>query len=112
MSLYLNVWIETPDLSHYNIALKYKAFCCFTGPPLMSSSPSYSHRDTQVQMGENYYTLNPNMCQSYYFNHYPAKEIYLNFQPREVVSRYRDPQPQVAENTTYLFNLSTNICKS
>ena len=25
----------------------------------------------------------------------PAKLILLNFQPREVVSRYRDPQPQV-----------------
>ena len=28
---------------------------------------------------------------------YSAKLIYLNFQPLEVVSRYRDPQPQVAE---------------
>ena len=27
----------------------------------------------------------------------PAKLIYLNFQPLEVVSRYRDPQPQVVE---------------
>ena len=24
--------------------------------------------------------------------HYPAKLIYLNFHPLEVVSRYRDPQ--------------------
>ena len=24
--------------------------------------------------------------------------LYLNFQPLEVVSRYRDPQPQVVEN--------------
>ena len=45
-------------------------------------------------------------------NPYPAKLIYLNFYPREVVSRYRDPQLQVAENYTYMFNLSTNICKS
>ena len=29
---------------------------------------------------------------------YPAKLIYLNFQPHEVVSRYRDSQPQVVEN--------------
>ena len=35
----------------------------------------------------------------------PAKSIYLNFQPLEVVSRYRDPQPQVVENHSYLFNL-------
>ena len=31
-------------------------------------------------------------------NPFPAKVIYLNFQPLEVVSRYRDPQPQVVEN--------------
>ena len=36
---------------------------------------------------------------------YPAKLIYLNFQPHYVVSRYRDPQPQVFENYSYLFNL-------
>ena len=27
-------------------------------------------------------------------NSCPAKLVYLNFQPLEVVSRYRDPQPQ------------------
>ena len=37
------------------------------------------------------------------FNPRPAKLIYLNFHPLEVVSRYRDPQLQVDEN--YL-----NIC--
>ena len=31
-------------------------------------------------------------------NPLPAKLIYLNFQPLEVVSRYRNPQNQVAEN--------------
>ena len=30
-------------------------------------------------------------------NPYPAKVIYLGFQPLEVVSRYRDPQPEVVE---------------
>ena len=40
---------------------------------------------------------------------YPAKLIYLNFQPLEVVSRYRDPQLQVAENYSYLFNFITEI---
>ena len=43
---------------------------------------------------------------------YPAKLIYLNFQPLEVVSRYRDPQLQVVENYTYLFNLRPNMDKS
>ena len=32
------------------------------------------------------------------FNMYLAKLNNLNFQPLEVVSRYRDPQLQVAEN--------------
>ena len=43
---------------------------------------------------------------------YPAKLIYLNFQPLEVVSRYRDQQPHVVENYIYLLNLRTNIYKS
>ena len=38
--------------------------------------------------------------------------IYLNFHPLEVVSRYCDPELQVAENYTNLYNLNTNICKS
>ena len=42
-------------------------------------------------------------------NPYSAKVIYLNFQPLEVVSRCRDPQPQVVENDSYLFNLRPNI---
>ena len=33
----------------------------------------------------------------------------FNFQPREVVSRYRDPQLQVTENLCYLRNSSPNI---
>ena len=45
-------------------------------------------------------------------NPYAAKVIYLNFQPLEAVSRYRDPQPQVVENYSYLFNLKPNIYKS
>ena len=38
----------------------------------------------------------------YHIDHYPAKIIYLNFQPLEVVDRYRDPQPQVVENYPYV----------
>ena len=51
-------------------------------------------------------------CQLDGLNPFPAKSIYLNFHPLEAVSRYRDPQLQVGENYSYLFNLSTNICKS
>ena len=35
-------------------------------------------------------------------NPYPANVIYFNFQPLEVVSRYRDSQPQVIENYSYI----------
>ena len=35
----------------------------------------------------------------------------LNFHPPKVVSRYRDPQLQVAENYSYLINLGPDICK-
>ena len=44
-------------------------------------------------------------------NPYHAKVVYLNFYPLKVVSRYRDPQHQVAENYSYLLNLSTNTYK-
>ena len=37
--------------------------------------------------------------------HILLTKIDLNFQPLEVVSRYRDPQPQVVENYSYLFIL-------
>ena len=40
-----------------------------------------------------------------------AKIHNLNFQPLEVVSRYRDPQHQVVENYSYLFNLRPTVCK-
>ena len=36
----------------------------------------------------------------------------ISFKPLEVVSRYRDPQTQVVENESYLFNLCTNNCIS
>ena len=44
--------------------------------------------DTQLQMGKNkILELSASRV-----NPYPAKLIYLNFHPLEVVSRYRDPQ--------------------
>ena len=44
-------------------------------------------------------------------NPHPVKLVYLNFQPLKVVSRYRDPQPQVVENYPYLFILRSGIYK-
>ena len=38
--------------------------------------------------------------------------MYLKFQPLEVVSRYRDPQPRVYEKYSYFFNLRAKIYKS
>ena len=51
--------------------------------------------------------LNGNLAKLIYL-----KFIYLNFQSLEVESRYRDPQPQVIESNSYLFNLRPNIYKS
>ena len=59
-----------------------------------------------------WYTVYVLVSLIFYFNPYPAKLIYLNFHPLEVVARYRDPQLQVVENELYLFNLSTDIFKS
>ena len=47
-----------------------------------------------------------------FVNPYPAKWFYLIFQPLEDVSRYRDPQPEVVENYSYLLNMRPNIYKS
>ena len=43
---------------------------------------------------------------------FPAKLIHIHFQSLEVVFRYRDPQLQVTENDSYLFDLRPSICKS
>ena len=45
-----------------------------------------------------------------FFNLYPLSYLFLIFHPLEVVSRYRDPQFQVGENYSCLFNLRPNIC--
>ena len=39
-----------------------------------------------------------------------AKLDNLGFRPLEVLSHYRDPQLQVGENYSYLFNLISNSC--
>ena len=41
-----------------------------------------------------------------------AKFSYLNFHPPEVVFPYRNPNFQVGEDYSYLFNLRSNISKS
>ena len=38
---------------------------------------------------------------------YTAKLMYSKFQSIEVASRYRDPQPQLVEKYSYLFNLGS-----
>ena len=43
------------------------------------------------------------------FNPLPAKVSDLNSHPLEVVSRYRDPQLQVSENYSWLFNLRVKL---
>ena len=43
------------------------------------------------------------------FNPLTAKVSNLNFHLLQVVSRYRDPQLQVGENFSYVFNFKTNI---
>ena len=48
--------------------------------------------------------MNYLLCHFCSFNPSPTKLINLNFQALEVVSRYRDPQPQVLENYSYLLN--------
>ena len=46
-----------------------------------------------------------------FINPFPAKLSYLNFHPLEVVGRGSEPQLQVGENYSFLFNLRSNICK-
>ena len=41
----------------------------------------------------------------------PSRFSDIIFHPIEVVSRYRDPQLQVGENYSYLFNLRQKHCK-
>ena len=47
------------------------------------------------------------MTDTVVFNNYHAMLIKLNFHPLEVMSLYRDPQLQVAENS---LGKITNIC--
>ena len=63
----------------------------------MLLDPDYTRRTTailhftQKKLAGPIYNYHP-------VNPYPAKLIYLNFQPLEVVSRHCDPQLQVVKN--------------
>ena len=63
--------------------------------------------NSQVNMQVNIKLSLPIMQYYYMFrgkcgNHFPAKSSYLNFHSLEVVSHYRDPQLQVAENFIFV----------
>ena len=50
-----------------------------------------------IILAETPLSLNPSDC----FNPLPATLSYLNFNPLEIVSRYRDPQLQLGEKYSY-----------
>ena len=84
---------------------------------LIGSASSLSHLShlTCVLMNQILHAGGLLYCQRktwHTLNPYPAKLIYFNFQALEVVSRYRDSQPQMLEKYSYLYNLRPNICKS
>ena len=63
----------------------------------------------QPQIGQYHRTLQARNI-TVTLNHVnPAELFYFNFQPFEVLSRYRDPQPQAVENYAYLFDLKPNM---
>ena len=65
-----------------------------------SNDDNYSHCDWKIIFN----CVTVKSTYSFEYHPHPAKLIYLNFHPLEVVSRYRDPQLQVAENYSFLFN--------
>ena len=96
-------------LDHSKYETEMTLYWYNVGPP---SSSMAQHRVITVVFGgpTNARAVVGQIC--YGHNPYPAKFIYLNCHSLEVVSRYRDPQLQVAEHYSYLFNFNTNICKS
>ena len=68
-----------------------------------------THQEVHILAIDQGETLTPNNSAQAIPCINPSK---LNFQPLEVVSRYRDPQPRVVENYSYVFNLRPNIYKS
>ena len=78
--------------------------------PLQSTRRKSHQPFTPYNQTLNHITFSP--ARPVYIKPLLATLIYLFFHPLEVVSRYRDPQPQVVENYSYLFNLRPNIYKS
>ena len=69
-------------------------------PSVVSISPQRLRRWPNIET-----TMGERLVFAGYNYPYPADLIYLNFQALEVVSGYRDPQPQVLENYSHLYNL-------
>ena len=84
--------------------------CKLNGGNLLSSNRIIYNSDTvEVYFFATKYVNKDNCLR---INPYHAKLFYFNFQPLQVVSRYRDPQPQVVENYSYnLLNLRPKMCK-
>ena len=96
---YLSVTKGTPKYWSFTSELVFKcsfcSFICGCYDVSLSKWPVIQHLIV-------FYVINP----------YPAEWNYLNFQPFEVVPRYRDPQPQVVENYSYLFQFDKKNYKS
>ena len=96
-------WLRIPTLKRAALKCSYRAAACLLAALWPGVLLSF-HRMT--------YTL----CICYVcFVVIQPQAAKLNqsiFHPFEVVSRYRDPQLQVGEKYSYLFNFRANICKS
>ena len=90
--------------------LRHVEYCDLSSTEWLECSPMKVARSfvSVCELGNYLYAVG-----EYKLYPYPAAWlIYFNFQPLEVVYRYSDPQPQVVENYSYLFNLRPNIYKS
>ena len=67
----------------------------------------FSHSDSRTTCS--FYCVTVSMNGNSDINPLIAVLSYLNFDPLEVASRYREPQLQVGENYSYSFNLRPNI---
>ena len=98
---------------HYNYCNSFSAGIVYRREILMSKDGPRTERVHPSTTKVHFCRLTKkDFCVVVRVNAYPAKLNNFNFQPLEVVSRYRDPQLQEAENYSQLFYLSTNIGKS
>ena len=105
---YLSV-TEAPHNTDFHTWVGKKHFCFFQTAETGNRTPNSGVKGS----GANHHPRAP--APDIYMNIStspdPAQIINLNFQPLELVSRYRDAQLQVTENYWYLFNLTSNSCK-